>query len=313
MSLPRARVISGVGIVGDRYALRAGYWRDERVSRDLTLVEGEVVDDLAHNGLVLAPGELRRNLTTRGVVLNDLLGRVFWIGDVLLRGTELCEPCRHLEEITGKRLLRPLVHRRGLRAQVLLDGVIGVGDSLEPAEELAGVGVVVRREDKVLLGRRLSVHGYGCWSFPGGKPQDRGKVRLSPPGSARRLVDFVDRLERDVLHIRPAARRIWCEVDPPLLPHTRQPIPRGGNVTVEIVTNVLVGDAAVPLEMANQLRVVGVDRVDSVRESGAQISAGGGREPVGGEHVSRRVLGWFEHARVVQTDEYALGRLLVAL
>lgn len=170
-SLREARVISGVGIVGDRYASRAGSWRDEGVSRDLTLVEGEVIDDLPRSGLMLEPGEHRRNVTTRGISLNDLLGGVFWIGEVLCRGTELCEPCRHLEELTGKRLLRPLIHRGGLRAQLLLDGTITVGDRLESAEELAGVGVLVRRQDTMLLGRRLSPHGYGTWSFPGGSPQ----------------------------------------------------------------------------------------------------------------------------------------------
>jgi ADP-ribose pyrophosphatase YjhB (NUDIX family) len=168
-SLREASVRAGIGFVGDRYAAGAGYWRDNRVSRDVTLIEGEIVDGLVKNGLVLEPGELRRNLTTRGISLNDLLGRVFWVGDVLCRGTELCEPCRHLEELTHKQLLRPLLHRGGLRAQLLLDGTIRVGDSIKPVEELDGVGVLVRRDDRVLLGRRVSPHGFGTWSFPGGK------------------------------------------------------------------------------------------------------------------------------------------------
>ena len=157
---------AGVGARGDRYAGGAGYWRDDRVSRDLTLVEAEVVDDLE-----LAPGETRRNVTTRGIALNELVGRTFWVGDVLARGTSLCEPCRHLEQVTGKRLLRALVHRGGLRADALTSGRIAVGDTVDAVEEQSGVGAVVVRGGRVLLGRRLCAHGRGTWSFPGGKPE----------------------------------------------------------------------------------------------------------------------------------------------
>jgi mutator protein MutT len=170
-SLQSAAVRRGLGLLGDRYAAGAGYWRDGCVRRDLTLVEGEVVDELRSAGIDVAPGELRRNITTRGIPLNDLVGSAFWVGDVLCRATELCEPCRHLEELTGKQLLRPLVHRGGLRAQLLTDGTLHVRDSVDRAEVLTGVGVLVRRGEQVLLGRRLSAHGAGTWSFPGGKPK----------------------------------------------------------------------------------------------------------------------------------------------
>jgi ADP-ribose pyrophosphatase YjhB (NUDIX family) len=169
-ALGSAALRAGVGIDGDRYADGTGFWRDSRVTRALTLVEGEVLDDLRAQGVGLAPGELRRNITTRGVSLNDLSGRAFWIGDVLCWGAELCEPCRHLEKLTGQRLLRSLAHRGGLRARVLLDGLVSVGDTIEAADVLDGVGVIVARDDEVLLGRRLSQHGFGTWSFPGGKP-----------------------------------------------------------------------------------------------------------------------------------------------
>jgi 8-oxo-dGTP diphosphatase len=160
-------VAAGVGVAGDRYAAGAGFWRDARVSRDLTLIEGEVADEVG-----LVPGEARRNLTTRGVALNDLVGRLVWVGDVLIRGTCLCEPCLHLEEVTRKTLLRALVHRGGLRSDVLLGGTIRVGDPVEPVDEQQGVGVLVVRGGRVLLGRRLSEHGHGTWSCPGGKPAD---------------------------------------------------------------------------------------------------------------------------------------------
>src|SRR5262249_45475485 len=121
-------------------------------------------------GVELEPGETRRTVTTRGIELDSLLGRMFWLGDLLCRGTGRCEPCKHLEELTGKSLLRQLAHRGGLRAQALGTATIRRGDQVTAVEEQEGVGVVVLRDSRVLLGRRLSPHGYGTWSFPGGKP-----------------------------------------------------------------------------------------------------------------------------------------------
>jgi 8-oxo-dGTP pyrophosphatase MutT (NUDIX family) len=170
-SVTEARALKGVGLAGDRYAAAAGYWGDGKVSRDLTLIEAETVEDLERShGIRLEPGATRRNVTTRGVDLNSLLSGFFWVGDALCQGTHLCEPCRHLEEVTGRSLLRPLVRRGGLRARLLGAARVSVGDPVEPVEPQPGVGVVVARDSRVLLGRRLSAHGYGTWSFPGGKP-----------------------------------------------------------------------------------------------------------------------------------------------
>ena len=83
---------------------------------------------------MLDPGESRRNLTTRGVRLNDLVGKEFWIGDVLALGIELCEPCTHLVALTGKPLIKPLAHRAGLRADLLTTGRISVGDRIAVKE-----------------------------------------------------------------------------------------------------------------------------------------------------------------------------------
>jgi MOSC domain-containing protein YiiM len=128
--------IPGVGLDGDRYADGRGHYQDARVSRDLTLVEAEAIEALAHeHGIELAVGETRRNITTRGIVLNELVGRRFWVGEVLCQGTRLCEPCQYLADLTGKPLLRPLVHRGGLRADILSGGVIRQGDRLRPAGE----------------------------------------------------------------------------------------------------------------------------------------------------------------------------------
>ena len=80
--------------------------------------------------LGLAPGATRRNVTTRGVRLNELVGRRFWVGEVLCQGRQLCEPCRHLAELIGEPILKPLVHRGGLRADVILGGRIQAGDTV---------------------------------------------------------------------------------------------------------------------------------------------------------------------------------------
>ncbi len=131
-SLNSVEVVAGVGLTGDRYARRDGFWKDDSdESRDVTLVEAEEMERLANeSGIDLAPGESRRNLTTRGIRLNELVGKEFWIGDVLARATELCEPCTHLVALTGKPVIKPLTHRAGLRADLLSSGRISVGSSI---------------------------------------------------------------------------------------------------------------------------------------------------------------------------------------
>jgi 8-oxo-dGTP pyrophosphatase MutT (NUDIX family) len=169
--LRRATVIANEGVVGDRYAVRRGHWADDKVSRDVTLVEAEVIEDLQRVlGVRLAPGETRRNVTTRGIRLHDLVDRLFWLGNVLCRGTSLCEPCRHLEQLTGKPLIRALVHRGGLRADSIISGEVRPGDPIIAVDVQPGVGVVAIREGRLLVGRRLGAHGRGTWSTPGGKP-----------------------------------------------------------------------------------------------------------------------------------------------
>jgi MOSC domain-containing protein YiiM/8-oxo-dGTP pyrophosphatase MutT (NUDIX family) len=135
------RATAGVGLEGDRYALGRGHYSpDLRVSRGLTLIEAEVIEDLARDdGIELAPGETRRNLTTRGVRLNDLVGRRFSVGNVLCEGTRLCEPCHYLTKLTGKPLLRALVHRGGLRADIIRGGRICRGDQLQLVADEVGL------------------------------------------------------------------------------------------------------------------------------------------------------------------------------
>jgi MOSC domain-containing protein YiiM len=127
----RARVVAtpGAGLQGDRYAAGIGHWSpDKRSGRDLTLIEGEVIDSVRKEmGFAVDAGALRRNVITRGVRLNDLVGVRFRIGPMLVYGTRLCEPCEYLVQIVGAPLLSPLVHRGGLRVDVLSGGELVEG------------------------------------------------------------------------------------------------------------------------------------------------------------------------------------------
>ncbi len=127
------KAIAGVGLEGDRYATRTGTFSAKpKPSRQITLIEAEAIEALTVElGLVLSPGETRRNVITRGVALNHLVGRDFTVGGARLRGHELCEPCGDLARMTGKpSILAGLVHRGGLRAEILEGGVIRVGDEI---------------------------------------------------------------------------------------------------------------------------------------------------------------------------------------
>jgi MOSC domain-containing protein YiiM len=127
-SLDVVDAVAGVGLAGDRNHREPG---DDKPGRDLTLIEAEEVEALARNhGLQLAPGESRRNITTRAIRLNELVGREFWVGDVLVRGVKLCEPCEYLQGLVGKPILKPLTQRAGIRADILSSGRISVGDAI---------------------------------------------------------------------------------------------------------------------------------------------------------------------------------------
>jgi len=128
-ALDRVQAIPGVGLEGDRYALRQGTFFKPLPDFELTLIEAEAIEALKRDyGVELAAGEARRNVVTRGAPLNHLVGREFRIGEVRIRGIRLCEPCSHLEGLTGQPLIKGLRHRGGLRAQILSPGAIRVGD-----------------------------------------------------------------------------------------------------------------------------------------------------------------------------------------
>lgn len=131
----RVDAVAGAGLRDDRYATGVGtYSRTGRGPRDVTLIEREAVDAVRHEdaGIDVREEDTRRNLVTEGVALNHLVGREFRIGSVRMRGVRLSEPCAYLEQLTGLAGVRAaLVHRGGLRAEVLDDGELRVGDVVE--------------------------------------------------------------------------------------------------------------------------------------------------------------------------------------
>ena len=115
------KALAGQGLEGDRHFRPNG----AKPGQALTLVEAEEVEDVG-----LAPGQARRQLTVRGVRLNDLVGKRFRVGAVECYAVELSEPCLHLESMTRPGILRDLAHRGGINADILTDGVIHVGDEV---------------------------------------------------------------------------------------------------------------------------------------------------------------------------------------
>ncbi len=132
-SVGQVRAVPGQGLEGDRYFHKAGTFSPTWTpNRAVTLIESEALEALNRDyGIELEPRQSRRNIVTRGISLNHLVGREFKVGKVALRGTKLCEPCSHLEGLTQEGVKRGLVHRGGLCAEILSEGTIAVGDTVE--------------------------------------------------------------------------------------------------------------------------------------------------------------------------------------
>lgn len=128
------KAVAGQGLETDRYATGDGIKPGKTGGkRAATLIEAEAIEALARDyDVQIGPGESRRNITTRGIALNHLVGRTFRVGDAVMRGVELCEPCGYLEKLTHPGVRAGLVHRGGLRAQILDSGMIRVGDPMSP-------------------------------------------------------------------------------------------------------------------------------------------------------------------------------------
>jgi MOSC domain-containing protein YiiM len=130
--LDKVTAIAGKGLEGDRHVVGRGTFPSGVSGSALTLIQAEVCEAFDPP---LNPDEHRRNLVTRGIDLNTLVGHEFTIGDVLCRGMRLCEPCTVIDRYASRSLLRPLVHRGGLRADILFDGEIRLGDALTASDQ----------------------------------------------------------------------------------------------------------------------------------------------------------------------------------
>ncbi len=139
-SLDQAKAVAGRGLEGDRYFSKQGTFTDNpnTTGRQVTLIESEAIDALERDyGVKIDPTDARRNIVTRGVPLNHLVGQEFRVGDVRMRGVRLDEPCNHMASLVDQaakdKIRLGLMHRGGLRADILNDGTIRVGDEIEEA------------------------------------------------------------------------------------------------------------------------------------------------------------------------------------
>jgi MOSC domain-containing protein YiiM len=150
-SRSEVRAVPGRGLEGDRYFEDNGRFSARhapgREITELTLIESEVIQHLRLAwGLDVDETDSRRNLVTRGIALNDLVGSEFEVGEVRLRGASLCEPCVSLVKSPEHRhLLRALAHKGGLRAEVLTEGTIAIGDDVAAAMAIHAVGSATAR------------------------------------------------------------------------------------------------------------------------------------------------------------------------
>lgn len=128
VSRNEVNAVAGCGLEGDRYFNAEGW---DEPKREITLVELEAVEAANRDyDLGLTPEDMRRQIVTKGIALNHLVDREFTVGDVRCRGIKLNEPCAHLRKLADKPLIKPMIHRGGLRAQILESGTIRVGDPI---------------------------------------------------------------------------------------------------------------------------------------------------------------------------------------
>jgi MOSC domain-containing protein YiiM len=154
-----ASAIPAQGLEGDRYFTRQGTFSTTAGAvRDVTLIESEAVEALNSKlGSRFSAADIRRNLVTRGVALNHLVGRDFRVGEVLLRGERLCQPCSYLESLTQIGVKAAMMHRAGLRAEILQGGTIRIGDAIAVLDDPL-------EQNKILI-RRFFDEMWNPWNF----------------------------------------------------------------------------------------------------------------------------------------------------
>lgn len=127
------RAVPGRGLEGDRYYAGVGTFspQPQKPDFEVTFIEKEKIEGFAsESGRPFTSAHARRNIVTEGVDLNALAGKEFTVGEVRIRGIRLCEPCTYLARTSFPETLRGLVHKGGLRAQIVTEGVIRVGDRI---------------------------------------------------------------------------------------------------------------------------------------------------------------------------------------
>jgi MOSC domain-containing protein YiiM len=133
-AVEHVEAIPGHGLLGDRYCRQEGtFSKPGSPDREVTLIESEAIEAMTREtDIRLESHQARRNLLTQGVPLNHLVGKEFQVGQVVLKGIRLCEPCGHLESLTVNGVQDALCHRGGLRAQIVRGGVLRMGDTIRP-------------------------------------------------------------------------------------------------------------------------------------------------------------------------------------
>jgi len=137
----RAQLIAGQGIQGDRYFSRLPSISSDP-STEITLIEQEQVDQFnTQHNRQYNYGDFRRNIITHGMPLNSLLGKIFWLGTVQLKGIMLCEPCAYLAKTLDPLVLPHLLNKGGLRAQILSSGEIKLGETIQRPSHKSSISV----------------------------------------------------------------------------------------------------------------------------------------------------------------------------
>lgn len=130
-SVPEVVAHAGRGLEGDRYYEGTGKFKKLEPKRQATLIEIEAIEAVERDyDIDIIAADVRRNIVTRGIALNHLVGKTFKVGEATLRGIKLCEPCAYMQKLAGKPIREPLKHRGGLNAEIVESGHIRVGDEV---------------------------------------------------------------------------------------------------------------------------------------------------------------------------------------